>query len=234
MKSDWRSKGFKSYQLGVATKVAKKAAAREKKLSRYLESDDRVERPRPARQVKLAFSQTPHLGNSVITLEGVSCGYPPAAPLLAALNLSVAAGQRIAITGPNGSGKTTLLRTLAGELPPLAGRVHLGPSVRLGYMAQDQSLLDPNRTPLEMLLPDFTSETKARAFLASFFFDRDEVRPSCCPAELRGQCARLVLARLSPTSATCCCWMSRSTTSIFPAAPSLSRRSTSSAAPCWQ
>ena len=38
-----KQKGFKTYQQGIAKKVAKKAKSREKKLERYLESDERVE-----------------------------------------------------------------------------------------------------------------------------------------------------------------------------------------------
>jgi putative ABC transport system ATP-binding protein len=39
------------------------------------------------------------------------------------LSLEIHAGERVALTGPSGSGKTTLLTTLAGLLPPSAGRV---------------------------------------------------------------------------------------------------------------
>jgi heme exporter protein A len=45
--------------------------------------------------------------------------------LFASLSFSVAAGQALLVTGPNGAGKTTLLRTIAGFLPPEAGRIHL-------------------------------------------------------------------------------------------------------------
>ena len=61
------------------------------------------------------------------------------------------AGRRMAITGPNGAGKTTLLRTIAGQLAPVAGTVRLGTNVRLGYMAQEQEILDPARSALETI-----------------------------------------------------------------------------------
>lgn len=44
------------------------------------------------------------------------------------VRLDLAPGDRLAITGPSGVGKTTLLMTLAGLLPPLAGRISLGGS----------------------------------------------------------------------------------------------------------
>lgn len=46
------------------------------------------------------------------------------------LELDVAAATTTAITGPNGSGKTTLALTLAGLLPPLAGRVDASSDLR--------------------------------------------------------------------------------------------------------
>jgi iron complex transport system ATP-binding protein len=45
--------------------------------------------------------------------------------VLRGLDLSVEAGELLALLGPNGSGKTTLLRAIAGTLPSDAGRVVL-------------------------------------------------------------------------------------------------------------
>jgi ABC-type multidrug transport system ATPase subunit len=47
------------------------------------------------------------------------------APALAALDLTVPAGQRVSIVGHNGSGKTTLIRLLAGTLEPSSGSAHV-------------------------------------------------------------------------------------------------------------
>jgi len=47
-------------------------------------------------------------------------------PLLRSVDLSVDAGERVAVLGPNGAGKTTLFDVLAGRLPPMSGSVHLG------------------------------------------------------------------------------------------------------------
>ena len=114
-------KGYKDYQQGIAKKVARKAKSRQKKLDRYVDSDQRIEKPKAGWQIKLEFDNPDRLGRQVLTLKDLAVGYPGYTPLLRDVNLNVQAGQRIAFTGPNGSGKTTLLRTITGELPPYGG-----------------------------------------------------------------------------------------------------------------
>jgi ATP-binding cassette subfamily F protein 3 len=110
----------------------------------------------------------------------LSVGYEGNPPLLTDLNLSIRAGQRIVLTGPNGSGKTTLIRTIAGKLNPLAGKLKLGINTRMGYMTQEQELLDPGLSALETTQRVATfSETEARHFLHYFLFSGDDpLRPT--------------------------------------------------------
>jgi ATP-binding cassette subfamily F protein 3 len=200
--SDYKQKGYKSYQQGIAKKVAKKAKSRQKKLDRYLESDERVEKPRVSWEMKLEFNPVDHIGPTVIQLEQLSIGYDPDHPLIHGVNLDLHAGQRVVLTGPNGSGKTTLLRTITGQIPPLAGELQFSTTTRLGYLTQDQSGLDHNQTPVEMILSYFPNETVARSFLAYFVFTGDE------PLKLismlsYGQRTRLLLAKLVAEGFNC-------------------------------
>lgn len=180
----------------IAKKVMKKAKSREKKLERYLESAERVEKPGRSWQMKLDFDETRPIGRDVLTLADLSVGYPGHPPLLHNLNATIQAGQRVVLTGPNGAGKTTLLRTIAGRLEPLAGQVRLGSSVRLGYMSQEQELLNPAQTALEAIQGVAAmNETEARSFLHFFLFSGDDpLRPI---ANLSfGERSRLSLATL--------------------------------------
>jgi ATP-binding cassette subfamily F protein 3 len=181
----------------LSAKVAKRSKAKEKRLERYLESEDRVEKPGQTWSLKLDFGDLPIPGQDVITLENVAIGYQAEAPLLSDLNLTLRSGERIALLGPNGHGKTTLIRTIMGEVAPLAGRVHIGSSVKIGYLAQEQEILNPTSNALKTLiatLPRFT-ETEARSFLHFFLFTGDSVfRPI---AQLSyGERVRLMLAIL--------------------------------------
>ncbi len=183
-----------STQRRYAKKVAKRSKAKEKRLERYLESEERVEKPALTWGLKLDFGELPRAYRDVVTLEDLCIGYDK--PLLSGLDLTIQDGERIAVMGPNGHGKSTLLKTITGEVPLLAGRVRLGGSVKVGYLAQEQEILAPNSNPLETLRNEVSmSETDARSFLHFFLFTGDEVfRPI---AQLSyGERARLMLALL--------------------------------------
>ena len=93
------------------------------------------------------------------------------APFLAAQR-----GERIGIVGPNGAGKTTLLRTIAGDLPPLDGRIDFGHRVEIGYLAQLRAAAIPGTTVLDALLEAIpVTPGEARGYLARFLFRGDDV-----------------------------------------------------------
>jgi branched-chain amino acid transport system ATP-binding protein len=59
---------------------------------------------------------------ATIQAERVSAGYGPQ-PVIHEVDIAVYPGEVVGLLGANGAGKTTTLLTLAGELPPLGGRV---------------------------------------------------------------------------------------------------------------
>lgn len=68
---------------------------------------------------------------TILEIENLKIGYARSGKvLLSDLIVSVPAGQLISLLGLNGSGKTTLLRTLAGQLPPLAGELRFNGHAR--------------------------------------------------------------------------------------------------------
>ncbi|HEX6288210.1 MAG TPA: ABC-F family ATP-binding cassette domain-containing protein [Herpetosiphonaceae bacterium] len=181
---------------GGSKKVARKARARERKLERYLESDERVDKPRAHWSLKLDFGPPPPGGRAVLRVEDLTFRYPGCPPLLVDTSLEVQYGERIAVVGPNGAGKTTLLRLIEGRLQPQQGQIRLGANVRLGVLSQEHATLDLDRTVLATVLHERPmSETEARSFLHFFLFGGDRVFRRVRECSL-GERSRLQLALL--------------------------------------
>jgi ATP-binding cassette subfamily F protein 3 len=179
----------------IAMRIAHQAVIQERRLQRLLESDERIDNPERTWQIKLDFGDAPPSGRDVVVLEDVAMGFGER-ELFHDVNLTLRAGERIALVGLNGAGKTTLARLITGELSPRAGRVRLGAGVRVGYYAQEQEDLDPNSTPYELIrgVAPF-DQTEARSFLHYFLFRGDDVFIPVTSLSF-GERARLALARL--------------------------------------
>ena len=131
----------------------------------------------------------------MLTVHQVSKSYGIEA-VLRKVSFTLNRGERLGLVGPNGCGKTTLLCTIAGKLEPISGRLRLGASVKIGYMAQEQEDLLPELNAFEMICRTAAfSETDARTFLHRFLFTGDNV---FVPVGLLsyGERARLSLACL--------------------------------------
>ena len=179
-----------------AKKVARKAKSREKKLDRYLESGERVDKPTRVWDMKLDFMTVPPSGTNVVVAEGVGHRYGGSPWLFRDVNLTLRAGERAILLGPNGVGKSTLLKVLVGELAPTEGRVRLGSNVHVGYFAQEGESLDETLTPYDLVRRSASvGETEARAFLHWFLFAGDEVFVPIGRLSY-GERARLQLAQL--------------------------------------
>jgi ATP-binding cassette subfamily F protein uup len=119
--------------------------------------------------------------------------------LIDGLELRVGTGQRIGVVGPNGSGKTSLLLSILGELEPSGGELRRGQNTRIGYLDQDRSGLDPERTVFESLgvsnVESGGERLEAAAYLERFLFDRKSQRVKVGQLS-GGERARVCLARL--------------------------------------
>jgi ATP-binding cassette subfamily F protein 3 len=179
-----------------ARKKAAVARSRERKLERYLDSPERVEKPRLQWPMNLRFGTPPPGGRAVLWLEDVAFAYPGQPPLFQHVNMELRYGQRAAIVGPNGAGKTTLLRLIEGQLRPTEGVLQVAAAARVGVIAQEHESFDPHLTVLDTVLRERPmSEEEARSFLPFFLFYGDSVfRPVCACSP--GERSRLQLAQL--------------------------------------
>jgi ATP-binding cassette subfamily F protein 3 len=73
--------------------------------------------------------------------------------LFVGLNLLVRHGERVGLIGANGAGKSVIFRLIRGEIEPLEGIVRVGPSIRIGYYAQQHETLASfaDRTPIDLI-----------------------------------------------------------------------------------
>ncbi|MDA8391682.1 MAG: ABC-F family ATP-binding cassette domain-containing protein [Actinomycetota bacterium] len=105
--------------------------------------EGRTRAPERAEPLDLAIGGAPRLGGKVVELHGVGHRFGEAPWLFEGLNLSLDPRGRLGVVGPNGSGKSTLLEIVASRLPPAAGSVEVGTTVRTGYYDQTGGHLDP-------------------------------------------------------------------------------------------
>ncbi|MBE3582669.1 MAG: ABC-F family ATP-binding cassette domain-containing protein [Limnochordaceae bacterium] len=159
------------YRAGNRATMAK---SREKWLTRL--GDPVTPPPKPS-ELKVQFPEPLPCGREVLRWRELSVGYDAASPILTGLEGRLDQGQHLALVGPNGAGKSTLLKTIAGLLPPLAGRVKLGVGVRMAYFSQDLSQLPLDQTVLDATLATgrLTGQEEARSLLARFLFRGDAV-----------------------------------------------------------
>ena len=65
------------------------------------------------------------MADDVLSIEGLTAGYDRAA-VIRDVDLTVGAGEIVALLGANGAGKTTTLRVVSGLVKPMSGRVLFG------------------------------------------------------------------------------------------------------------
>ncbi len=162
-----------------------------------LDKIEKIELPKKRQVVKFEFRAPPRSGDQVAVVEDLHKSYGKRA-LYKGFNLTVRRGERWAVMGRNGAGKTTLLRMIAGVLPPDAGTVRLGASLKLGYFAQQAlDLLDPDLTVLEQLQKDFPQDGlgSLRTLAGAFQFSGDDVDKKI-RALSGGEKSRLAMARM--------------------------------------
>lgn len=124
-------------------------------ISRYNELMSRESKAQ-LKDTQISIPAGPRLGNQVIDLENLTKAYGDKL-LFDNLNVHIPAGAIVGIVGPNGAGKTTLFKLIAdaaglpnGEKPD-GGEVKIGSTVKLVYVDQMRSGLDPNKTVYETL-----------------------------------------------------------------------------------
>jgi ATP-binding cassette subfamily F protein 3 len=139
--------------------------------------------------------------NKVLEIVDLSKVFDDGNLVLAGLNLLVWRDQRVGLVGPNGAGKSVLFRLILGEDAPSGGEIKIGPSVEIGYYAQQHETLDPQRTLIDTVRQAIAySEGEAVRFLGKFLFTYEQCRGLVANLS-GGERSRLQMALLMLSSA---------------------------------
>jgi len=159
---------------------ARQATSRKRQMEKI-----KIEEMKPSSRQNpfIRFNQYKKLYRSAVNVEKLHFTYPGAnTETLKNINITIEAGERIAIIGANGIGKTTLLRCLAGDLAPSKGTVTWVENAQLGYMPQDTGALFENKVDLFNWMSEWRAPNEGdeavRATLGRLLFSGEEIRKS--------------------------------------------------------
>lgn len=148
-----------------------KFASRARSMKTRLEKVDRLDRPMLDRK-RMDLELNGWRGsNKVLELIKVKKRFGVGASPLQDINLLIRHGERVGLIGANGAGKSVLLKIIIGEYEPDAGEMKIGPSVKMGYYAQEHETLDFDQTLIDAVRrAKAFNEGQAVAFLGRYLF----------------------------------------------------------------
>ena len=135
-------------------------------------------------KLEIFIPNGPRLGNKVINAVDVAKSFGERC-LFEGMNFMLPPNGIVGIIGPNGAGKTTLFRMIMGQETVDKGTFEVGDTVKVGYVDQVHSGIDPNKTVFETISngTDFIRvggrEISARAYLSRFNFAGADQEKKC-------------------------------------------------------
>ena len=154
------------------------------RLARYEELAAEAERSRKLDFEEINIPPGPRLGSNVLEAKMLVKGFGDKL-LFNGLSFSLPRAGIVGVVGPNGVGKSTLFRMIVGEEQPDSGDLLLGETVRISYVDQGRSGLDPRKNVWELVSDGLdhikvaSFEMPSRAYVASFGFKGpDQQKPA--------------------------------------------------------
>jgi ATP-binding cassette ChvD family protein len=145
------------------------------RLARYEEMAAEAERTRKLDFEEIQIPAGPRLGSVVIEAKNISKGFDDRT-LIDGLSFSLPPNGIVGVIGPNGVGKTTLFKTIVGLEPLDGGELKIGETVKLSYVDQTRSAIDPEKTLWEVVSDGLDimmvgkTEVPSRAYVSKFGF----------------------------------------------------------------
>ena len=154
------------------------------RLARYEEMAAEADKMRKLDFEEIQIPPGPRLGNVVIEVENLVKGFGDRV-LIDGLSFTLPRNGIVGVIGPNGAGKTTLFKTILGLEPADSGNVKIGETVKISYVDQSRSGIDPKKSLWEVVSDglDFMKvgqvEMPSRAYVAAFGFKGpDQQKPA--------------------------------------------------------
>jgi len=154
------------------------------RLQRYEELATEAEKTRKLDFEEIQIPPGPRLGSVVVEASGLTKGYGDRV-LIDDLSFTLPRGGIVGIIGPNGVGKTTLFRMIVDEEKPDSGSLRVGDTVRLSYVDQGRSGLDPKKSVWQVVSDGLdhikigNAEMPSRAYVSAFGFKGpDQQKPT--------------------------------------------------------
>jgi ATP-binding cassette ChvD family protein len=154
------------------------------RLTRYEEMAAEAERNRKLDFEEINVPPGPRLGSNVLQAEKLVKGFGDRT-LFDGLSFTLPRAGIVGVVGPNGVGKSTLFKMIVGEEQPDAGALALGDTVKISYVDQSRSGLDPKKNVWELVSDGLdhikvaSFEMPSRAYVASFGFKGpDQQKPA--------------------------------------------------------
>ncbi|MDY5767406.1 MAG: energy-dependent translational throttle protein EttA [Alloprevotella sp.] len=144
-------------------------------------NEDQKEREQ---HLEIFIPNGPRLGAKVIEAQGVAKSFGDKV-LYTDLNFTLPPGGIVGVIGPNGVGKTTLFRLIMGLDKPDSGTFTCGETVRLAYVDQQHTDIDPEKTVYQVisggseLMRMGGRDINARAYLSRFNFSGADQEKKC-------------------------------------------------------
>jgi ATP-binding cassette ChvD family protein len=154
------------------------------RLDRYEEMAAEADSQRKLDFEEIQIPPGPRLGSLVVEADDLVKGFGDTV-LMEGLSFSLPRNGLVGVIGPNGVGKTTLFRMIVGEEKPDSGTIRIGETVKISYVDQLRSGIDPNKTVWEVISGGETTirvghvEIPSRAYVAAFGFKGpDQQKPA--------------------------------------------------------
>jgi ATP-binding cassette ChvD family protein len=154
------------------------------RLQRYEEMAAEADKNRKLDFEEIQIPPGPRLGSQVVEVSDLSKGFDDRM-LIDGLSFSLPPNGLVGVIGPNGVGKTTLFKMIIGEEQPDGGTIRIGETVRVAYVDQLRSGIDPNKNVWQVISDGETSirvgntEIPSRAYVAAFGFKGpDQQKPA--------------------------------------------------------